>query len=440
MIRPQNSWSDIEPKRVALSQIVGAPLVLLGGVAVLGCWLLGVGVVVKADESEVLQLIRGHLGLALGVLLVLVAGGALLLRSHAEVGRIRAALGEREAELQRVQIMAKLAHVITAPDGSFERWPDTLPQLMGLQAGRMPRSVRGLLHLLHPDDREKFRTRNIEAAVKGTRVDVEYRLLGPSGAWIHVHQISEPFGDEPAAGGKHRWLSTLQDITELKSSREQRSRQQDQLIAMSRRLVTLQEKERRDIARELHDRVGQNLSMLSINLERLRASSAGRESAARIADCVSVVEAMGLVIQDVLTELKPPMLANYGLIDAVRFHAREFTRRTGIAVEVTDTHPAQRLSPDVEMALFRIAQGALNNVAQHTRAKNAQISLEREDDRMTFRIRDDGAGFDAAQAMASGSWGLTAMRERAEAIDGELRIESAPGRGSCVIVELGAAQ
>ena len=145
---------------------------------------------------------------------------------------------------------------------------------------------------------------------------------------------------------------------------------------------------------------------------------------------------MGLVIQDVLIELKPSMLANYGLVDAVRWHARDFSRRTGITVEVIgDTDPALRLGPEVEMALFRIAQAALNNVAQHARAKSVQVSLERNGGRIAFRIRDDGIGLDAEQAMASGRWGLAGMRERAEAIGGALRIESLPGHGTRITVE-----
>ena len=565
----------VEKQRVPLSGIVGALLVLLGATAILGWLVLGLGIVVKVDASEVFQLIREQQELALGLMVVLVvSGGALLWRS--QIGRLATrlveaegsaraereqtwiALGESEAGLHRAQAMARLGHVITGPDGSFESWSDTLPRLIGVEPQRMPRSTREWLDFVHPEDREKFRAKSIQAATGGGRVEVDYRLQRPDGAWIHVHQFIEPLEDRPAAGGNRRWFSTVQDVTErrrgeealarlaaivessdeaiigktlegsvtswnrgaeklfgyaaaemigkpvsllipadrldeelnilrglrrgesidhletvrrrkdgslvdvsvssspvldsegrtvgaskiahditgLKRALEERTRQQDQLIAITHRLATLQEKERLDIARELHDRVGQNLSMLSINLERLRGKSAGRESAERIGDCVAIVEAMGLVIQDVLIELKPSMLANYGLVDAVRWHARDFSRRTGITVEVIgDTDPALRLGPEVEMALFRIAQAALNNVAQHARAKSVQVSLERNGGRIAFRIRDDGIGLDAEQAMASGRWGLAGMRERAEAIGGALRIESLPGHGTRITVE-----
>ena len=272
--------------------------------------------------------------------------------------------------------------------------------------------------------------RNLRERIRAAAEGDFHLPLQPRGP-AEVAQLSQEF---------NRMVAARRDVeADLKRSLEERTRQQGRLHGMTRRLVSLQEKERRDIARELHDRVGQNLASLSINLARLRTEAAGPAGAARIADCAALVEATGLVIQDVLTELKPPMLASYGLLDALRWHAAEFSRRTGIAVEVEGAEPAERLDPATEMALFRIAQGALNNVAQHARAKRAWISLEHTGRRLRFEIRDDGEGFDAERALAAGRWGLTSMRERAEAIDGALRIESSSGAGTRVIVELDAA-
>jgi signal transduction histidine kinase len=219
-----------------------------------------------------------------------------------------------------------------------------------------------------------------------------------------------------------------------------RRRSEEELRGMAQRLVTLQDKERRDIARELHDRVGQNLAALSINLARLGGGrGAGAERRAHIAECASLVEQTGMIVQNVLTELKPPMLASYGLLDALRVHARDFSRRTGIEVAVAGGDDGARLPPDVEMALFRIAQAALNNTAQHARAKQVRVFLERVEGRVKFEIRDDGVGFDVERALASGRLGLTAIRERAEAIGGSLRIESSAGSGARIIVEVATA-
>lgn len=333
-----------------------------------------------------------------------------------------------EAGLRRAQTMAGLAYVVTGADGAFERWSENLPALLGSAAGALPASAREWLDRLHPDDALRLREQSIAAARSGQRREISYRLRRGDGAWVHLRATMEPL--EAHAGGR-RWFTTLQDVTEQK-------RVEEALAAMARRLVTLQEKERRDIARELHDRVGQNLTALGINLAQLRftAAATALQREARVAECQALVEATGRVIQDVLTELKPPMLAGYGLLDAVRWHAGEFSRRTGIAVEVCGEELSPRLHPEVEMALFRIAQAALANIAQHARAGEVRVALERSGKRLRFEIRDDGVGFEPDRALASGRWGLSAMRERAEAIDADFSLDSRPGAGTRVSVEL----
>src|SRR6266705_3387768 len=129
-------------------------------------------------------------------------------------------LHESEAGLHRAQVMAKIAHIITGPDGSFERWSETLPQLIGVEPARMPRSTREWLDLLHPDDRERFRATAIEAARAGTRKDLEYRLRRSDGAWSQVRQVIEPLQSQADAEGGTRWFSTLQDVTEHRLAEE----------------------------------------------------------------------------------------------------------------------------------------------------------------------------------------------------------------------------
>src|SRR6266700_4067888 len=129
-------------------------------------------------------------------------------------------LKESEAGLHRAQLMAKIAHVITGPDGSFERWSETLPRLIGVEPAQMPRSTREWLDLLHPDDRERFRATAIEAARAGARKDVDYRLRRADGAWSRVRQVIEPLQTQADAEGGTRWFSTLQDVTEHRLAEE----------------------------------------------------------------------------------------------------------------------------------------------------------------------------------------------------------------------------
>ncbi len=130
---------------------------------------------------------------------------------------LRKALGEREAGLHRAQALAKLSHVITGPDGGFESWPETLPRLIGRNPAEMPRSTREWLQILHPQDRERFRSASIAAATKKARGDIEYRLQR-EGQWVHVRQVMEPLEEQVAATAGIRWFNTLQDVTDQKQA------------------------------------------------------------------------------------------------------------------------------------------------------------------------------------------------------------------------------
>jgi diguanylate cyclase (GGDEF)-like protein len=124
-----------------------------------------------------------------------------------------------EAGLRRAQLMARLGHIVTGPGGAFEGWAESLPDLIGVQNEAMPRSTREWLDLIHPGDRETFRSASLNAAATGKRVDVGYRLRHDSGAWIHIKQVIEPL-ETHVTGKSERWFSTLQDVTDQKLAQE----------------------------------------------------------------------------------------------------------------------------------------------------------------------------------------------------------------------------
>jgi PAS domain S-box-containing protein len=107
--------------------------------------------------------------------------------------------------------MAKLAHVVTGPGGSFESWSETFPELVGVQPKQLPRTTREWLDRLHPEDRPVFRSKAIEARETRERTEVQYRLRRADGAWIHVRQTMEPLSGE--GGAELRWFNTIQDVT-----------------------------------------------------------------------------------------------------------------------------------------------------------------------------------------------------------------------------------
>ncbi|MHB9074096.1 MAG: PAS domain S-box protein [Desulfobaccales bacterium] len=230
-------------------------------------------------------------------------------------------------------------------------------------------------------------------------------------------------------------IGVIIDITELKNA-------QKQLRALAAQLAEAEEKERHILARELHDEVGQGLTALGLNLTLLKTQMP-RETAAplltRLADAVALVEKTGETIRNVMAELRPPVLDDYGLLSALRWYGEEFSRRTGISVEVQGEEAAPRLTRWVELALFRIAQEALTNVAKHAKASRVELTEEVINGTIRLIIADNGVGFDQSQlGQPEGRcrWGLMNMSERAAAAGGSCHIESQPEQGTRVIVKV----
>jgi len=222
------------------------------------------------------------------------------------------------------------------------------------------------------------------------------------------------------------------------------ARQNEKLEAakISRRLVEVQESERRTLANALHDLVGQKLTALNINLNIVKSESAcamTARSGTRLDDSLKLVEETIESIRDVMAELRPAVLDDYGLTAALRWYAEQFSKRTGVATTVIEQTPGRWLPAAAEEALFRIVQEALANVAKYARAEHASVTLGVTAQAGCLTIADDGCGFDSAvrqQPARDHGWGLMIMRERAAAIGAELKIESAPGHGTRIIVTL----
>ncbi len=245
--------------------------------------------------------------------------------------------------------------------------------------------------------------------------------------------------------GQFLWCrASIFDITRRRLAEEEASRYASRLKAMSRRAVEIQEAERRQLAQDLHDRVGQSLTALNINLNIMKgqmAPVAASILAARLDDSLELLEATIESMRDIMAELRPVLLDDYGLAAVLRWYAEEFSRRTGIATGVIGSDPTPRLESAVEGTLFRIVQESLTNVAKHAQARQARVILESHAQRFCLSVADDGCGFDASaveQPTEHHGWGLMIMRERAESAGGQLRVESTAGQGTRIIVELGA--
>jgi signal transduction histidine kinase len=243
------------------------------------------------------------------------------------------------------------------------------------------------------------------------------------------------------ASARNRAVIIATRITEdLRVRERELTASTEQLRTLSRRLVDVEERERKDLARELHDRVGQNLTALAITLDILRTrhlAASDQTVMSRIDDAAALLESTSSVIENVMSDLRPPMLDDYGLLEALRWYANQFSSRTQIEVRVGGDRQTKRLVQASEITLFRIVQEALNNVAKHAHATRVDIEYRRSDAQFTLSVTDNGVGFnphDVASSPRRLALGMTTMRERAQAIGGEFIVETAHKGGTRLIV------
>ena len=232
------------------------------------------------------------------------------------------------------------------------------------------------------------------------------------------------------------------DITERRRAEETLKHQSRQLRFLSAKLSEAEESERKRIARELHDQVGQNLTVVGINLSILKSALLGAGTdklRTRLEDSMVLVEEITEFTRGLMGDLRPPDMDLLGLAASIGWYGERFAMRTGVDVTVEGEEIRPRPTPDIENNLFRIVQEVLTNIGKHARASSAKIRIGVRDGMLRLVIADDGIGFEpspAPKADARGGWGLMNMTERAEAIGGRFLIESEIGKGTSVTVEV----
>jgi two-component system sensor histidine kinase UhpB len=357
-------------------------------------------------------------------------------RDVTERRRMEDALRAREVQLQEAQAVGNLGSWELDVRNGRVWWSDQLRRIFGVDERHVP-TLENHIESVHPEDRATLLAATQVAVASGQVYDKPYRIVRPDGSVRLLFNSGRMERDEE--GRPVRMLGVCMDITDKTWIESQARIAAERLRSVSRRLVEVQEAERRVLARELHDRVGQTLTALGLNLRVIAAqmSPPSRDAAAtQLEDCMRLVEDTVAAMRGVMGELRPQALDDYGLLAALRTHVAAFTARTGIHVSLGGEDRQGRVSKEVELALFRIAQEALNNVAKHSKATAVQVSFRGSAQAAVLELADDGGGFDAGRSAPgdAAGWGLVIMRERAESIGAHFNLETAPGRGVRITV------
>ena len=327
-----------------------------------------------------------------------------------------------------------------------------------LTTGGEPRLIRllelaadaaGTVTLLERPISSMTLLRSVEVALNSRRRQFQVRDLleeqqSAEGELREAHEQLADRARQLEALVQERTAKLVESNEQLRREISERERAEEAREALRRQLIHAQEEERRRIARELHDQMGQNLTVLNLALKSLHDAAPEKLKDA-ILPLQDLAAQTARDLHRVALELRPPSLDDLGLVKAVRNLAATWSARCGIEVDVESSQFAPAgISTEVETAIYRIIQEALNNVAKHSRAKRATIILQRAVDHIQTIIEDDGCGFDTTKprraADHSGGLGVSGIRERLSVLGGTLEVESAPQQGATLIARIPVAE
>jgi signal transduction histidine kinase len=231
-------------------------------------------------------------------------------------------------------------------------------------------------------------------------------------------------------------LGMTQDITERKRAAKELEEANHQLRFLSRRLFHLQEEERRHLARELHDEIGQALTAAKINLQSVTGNG-DSANFARLQETTAILDRLLGQVRQISLDLRPSMLDDLGLVPALRSLLDQQGRRASVAVRLSAENIPEKLDPEIQTTCFRIAQEAITNALRHAGAKRIDVDLQCNNGKFRLRIRDNGTGFDveSAQSQTVGL-GLIGIQERAALLGGRAKIISSPNKGTTIEISL----
>ncbi|HEY3275797.1 MAG TPA: PAS domain S-box protein [Syntrophorhabdaceae bacterium] len=237
-------------------------------------------------------------------------------------------------------------------------------------------------------------------------------------------------------GAPHHLDGIVEDITEKKKMGEKLQNTMAHLRALSHRLLEVQEKERRHIARELHDEIGQTLTALKISLKRAERAKRPGPARASISEDAKMVEGLIKQVRSLSIELRPSILDDFGLTAALEWYVNWISDKAEVKTEFRTKFKEERLAPLIELTCFRIAQEALTNAVRHAGAHKIVVDLKAVDEELHLTVKDDGHGFDVEKthkrALKGKTFGLLGMEERASLAGGSLKFISEAGKGTTV--------
>jgi PAS domain S-box-containing protein len=348
--------------------------------------------------------------------------------------RVADKLRASEASLANAQRLAHLGDWEWMVDSGTMHWSDEVYRVLGLHPGECRPSPKTFLRAVHPEDRAA-----VEQALRELRdtrgpYSIDHRIVMADGSEriLQFQAQIKTGGSGPPAG----MVGTIQDITERKRIEHELLASREQLRQLSAYSEAVREEERKRIALEIHDELGQLLTALKMDVSLLRMQlDAQSPVLPKILEMRELVEKTISMVRNVANHLRPAAL-NFGIVSALDWLAEDFSRRNGIPCLLDVRGPEPNLPEPMATAVFRIVQESLTNVSRHADAASVEVVLDRSGTGLDLRVSDDGRGFQPVAARQGYSYGLLGMRERANLIGASLHIDSTPDKGTVVSIHV----
>ena len=312
--------------------------------------------------------------------------------------------------------------------------------LTGLPESQLKADAESFFRLIPASERTHLAATLEASAAQFTTWNWAGRLLPPHGAnekWINIRARPRRLDS-----GEVLWDGLVFDDTQGRLAQLEVERSREELRALSRHLQTIREEEKARIAREVHDELGSTLTALKMDLDWLgeHLDNVPGPIAQKRATMGKLVEAAVAATRRIVTDLRPSVLDDLGLSAALRWQAAEFAKHTGARVEVDAPETGRYVDRDIALALFRIFQETLTNIARHAKATRVAVKLSSNDDTLVLQIRDNGIGLSEKDLRKPTSLGIRGMRERAQQLGGDVSVAAEPGSGTAVIISIPSAK
>ena len=438
---PEPSLRGVMEKRTPLfsSVIITIPTMLIG------MWLFQklkflILPTITLAQSHVITIIFNTVLAAIAVCFIVQKREVLIKQLIAEIAhrkQFESALQESEERYRRIVETAYEGIWTLDREMKITYLNRRMAEMFGYSVEEM--AGRRLFEFYNQDAQEQVRQR-LELCRQGISEQFDIRTFRKDGAELWTLVNATPIRDSDNNFMGLLGMST--DITKRKYAEIMLQHHEDLLRDLSARLAEVEESERKRLAAELHDLVGQNLTALGINLNVIRDTIPGEMLTpvrARLHDCMGMVNGTIESIRNVITDLRPSTLDDFGLAATLHWYGELVAKRTGMTVTMHVEELSPRLPAPIEVSLFRIFQEALINVQKHAHATEVTVTLTLKEQNVRLSIQDNGIGFDTAntdEKQERKGWGLIMMAERATAAPGRLSIKSRPGQGTQIRVEV----